>query len=291
MTLKTALQTSAQIHTNKFFCRLFPHAAAVIAVSVSAGLIFPSAQADFEDTPLSPPSVEKPATGNSQTAPAVTPDSTRPPSSGSGAAASGKETLAPAGGTTKSSQGKNSSASKNSSSAASATQSDDGDMEHNSGAPVSYSAQSLEGSLTKGRILLKGDVEIEQADAIMKSDVAEIFSSKDNSTPQRALAKGRVSLKKAATATAQELRAVANELEYFIPKRKVILKGKPKIWRGRELLQGEVIEVFLDTNEIKVRGARGVMEPSAPSPAPAGNSTASGVQNVPAKKSSQSGRK
>jgi lipopolysaccharide transport protein LptA len=291
VTLKTALQTSAQIYTNKFFCGFFLHAAAVLAASVSAGLIVPRAQADFEDLPHTPHGAEKPAVGNTQTAPVVTPDSTRPPSSGSGASASGKDTGATVGGSVKSSQGKNSSANKNSSSAASAPQSDEGDMEHNSGAPVSYSAQSLEGSLTKGRILLKGDVEIEQADAIMKSDVAEIFSSKDTSTPQRALAKGRVSLKKAATATAQELRAVANELEYFIPKRKVILKGKPKIWRGRELLQGEVIEVFLDTNEIKVRGARGVMEPPAASPAAAGNSTASGVQNAPAKKSSQTGRK
>ncbi len=159
------------------------------------------------------------------------------------------------------------------------------EMEHNSSAPVAYSAQSLEGSLTQGRILLKGNVEIEQADAIMKSDVAEIFSKKGESTPQRALAKGRVSLYKAANATNQELRAVANELEYFIRNRKVILKGKPKIWRGRELLQGEIIEVFLDTNEIKVRGARGVMEPAA------GNPPATGVQNTPAKKSSQTGRR
>jgi lipopolysaccharide transport protein LptA len=159
------------------------------------------------------------------------------------------------------------------------------EMEHNSSAPVAYSAQSLEGSLTAGRILLKGNVEIEQADAIMKSDVAEIFSKKGESTPQRAVAKGRVSLYKAANATNQELRAVANELEYFIRNRKVILKGKPKIWRGRELLQGEIIEVFLDTNEIKVRGARGVMEPAA------GNPPGGGVQNPPAKKSSQTGRR
>lgn len=81
-----------------------------------------------------------------------------------------------------------------------------------------------------------------------------------------------MSLFKAANATNQELRAVASELEYFIRTRKVILKGKPKIWRGRELLQGEVIEVFLDTNEIKVRGARGVMEPAS------GNPPATGVK-------------
>ena len=72
--------------------------------------------------------------------------------------------------------------------------------------------------------------------------------------------------------------------------RKVILRGKPKIWRGRELLQGEVIEVFLDTNEIKVRGARGVMDPSSGA-SPVGNQSGSGVQTAPTKKSSGQNRR
>ena len=158
-------------------------------------------------------------------------------------------------------------------------------IDHNSNAPIAYSAQSLEGSLNQGRIVLKGDVEIEQGDALMKSDVAEIFSNKGSTTPTRAVAKGRVSLFKSATAQSAELRAVANELEFFMSTRKALLKGKPKIWRGRELLQGEVIEVFLDTNEIKVRGARGVMDPAANTP-PVGNQSGAGVQTAPAKKTS-----
>lgn len=164
------------------------------------------------------------------------------------------------------------------------------ELQHNGSAPVSYSAQSLEGSLSEGRVLLKGDVSIEQADALMKSDAAEIFSAKGTTSPNRAVATGRVSLFKAATSQSAELRAVANELEYFMPVRKVLLKGKPKIWRGRELLQGEIIEVFLETNEIKVRGARGVMDPSAVA-SPVGNSGGSGVQASPAKKSSGQNRR
>lgn len=163
-------------------------------------------------------------------------------------------------------------------------------VEHNSGGPVAYSSQSLEGSLTQGRILLKGDVEIEQGDALMKSDVAEIFSPKGSTSPNRALAKGRVSLFKSASAQSAELRAIASELEYFMSSRKVILRGKPKIWRGRELLQGEVIEVFLDTNEIKVRGARGVMDPSSGA-SPVGNQSGSGIQTAPTKKSSGQNRR
>lgn len=139
--------------------------------------------------------------------------------------------------------------------------------EHNEAAPVVYSADSLEGSLVLGQVRLEGDVKIEQANAIMKADKAEILSDKKTTTPKKAIAKGRVSLFKSATAESEELRALAREMEYFIPTRKVILKGDPKIWRGPELLEGKVIEVFLDTNEIKVKGARGVM--SSPSGTPA----------------------
>lgn len=141
---------------------------------------------------------------------------------------------------------------------------------HNGSAPVVYSADSLEGSLALGEVRLEGDVKIEQANAIMKADKAEIYSNKATTTPQKAIARGRVSLFKGATADSEELRALAREMEYFIPQRRVLLKGDPKIWRGPELLQGKVIEVFLDTNEIKVKGARGVMSSPTSTPSAAG---------------------
>jgi lipopolysaccharide export system protein LptA len=265
-------------------------------VAVCVGLVHElsinhSALADFEDSPAASSSSQS---GDAATAPSATPapvvETPRPVTTAT-PAASNKDSNSHSSNVVRPAQGKSSTNNKSNSGTSSSNQNAEEGFNHNSSAPVNYSAQSLEGSLTQGRILLKGDVQIEQADAVMKSDVAEIFSSKGSSSPQRALAKGRVSLNKAATATAAELRAVANELEYFIGNRKVILKGKPKIWRGRELLQGDVIEVFLDTNEIKVRGARGVMEPASTGGSSSGNSSASGVQNTPVKKSSQSGRR
>lgn len=253
---------------------------------VQLGALPTTARADFDDvtptpeaTTSSPPAVTPtvPVQGNSASSEA-TPNANTNPARSSGTPAGTKST-APARGAGKA----------NPSAGGSGTKQDAG-LDHNSAAPVNYSAQSLEGSLTQGRILLKGDVEIQQADAVMKAEVAEIFSAKGSSAPQRAVAKGRVSLFKSATAQSAELRAVANELEYFMSNRRVILKGKPKIWRGRELLQGEVIEVFLETSEIKVRGARGVMEPSS-SESANGNPAGSGVKASPVKKSSGQNRR
>lgn len=242
------------------------------------------ARADFEDAPIpnelaptaAPVQPTKPTNTPAPVSPEAPPTAVPARSGGSSKSGAGVKTspkaTPPAAAQPSSGQGGSSSGSQSG-------------IDHNSNAPVAYSAQSLEGSLNQGRVVLKGDVEIEQGDALMKSDVAEIFSNKGSTTPTRALAKGRVSLFKSATAQSAELRAVANELEFFMGSRKAVLKGKPKIWRGRELLQGEVIEVFLDTNEIKVRGARGVMDPAANTPA-VGNQGGSGVQPAPVKKTS-----
>ncbi|NBO39060.1 hypothetical protein EBU99_10815 [bacterium] len=258
----------------------------ISSCAVSVLLIKTPARGDFEDAPaVSEPSPLATATGAVQgTSPA---NPSLPEASPVGA---GKGASTPTGTSSQLKPSKSANGKAKLNQNAPATAGEDTGLQHNSSAPVAYSAQSLEGSLTQGRILLKGDVQIEQADAVMKADVAELFSPKGATSPNRAVAKGRVSLNKSATPQSAELRAVANELEYFMPIRKVILKGKPKIWRGRELLQGDVIEVFLDTNEIKVRGARGVMDPAA-NASPVGNQGGSGVQNPPAKKSSQSGRR
>ena len=243
--------------------------------------------ADFDDAPPAPASD---ATRSPVSSPAPTPAVTPTASSSEAVPPSSTPRAGSATGSSKSGPAGKPAGKSSTTAPTQAGKSADSGIDHNSGAPVAYSSQSLEGSLSQGRILLKGDVEIEQGDAIMKSDVAEIFSPKGSTSPNRALAKGRVSLFKSASAQSAELRAVASELEYFMSSRKVILRGKPKIWRGRELLQGEVIEVFLDTNEIKVRGARGVMDPSSGA-SPVGNQSGSGVQTAPTKKSSGQNRR
>ena len=136
-------------------------------------------------------------------------------------------------------------------------------VKHDTNAPISTSGDVLEGSLNKGKMTLTGNVEIRQDDTLMKSDVAEVFSKPGTTTPERALAKGRVSIFKRPSPRVPEIRAVADELEYFVDERKVVLKGKPKIWRGKELLQGEIIELALDTGDIRIRSARSVVDPSS----------------------------
>jgi lipopolysaccharide transport protein LptA len=134
-------------------------------------------------------------------------------------------------------------------------------MRHNTEAPISTQGDELEGSLNTGKMTLNGNVQIRQDDTLMKSDMAEVYTRPGTSTPERAVAKGRVSILKRPGPRVPEIRATADELEYFVQNRIVVLKGKPKIWRGKELLQGEVMELALDTGDIRIRSARSVVDP------------------------------
>jgi lipopolysaccharide transport protein LptA len=134
-------------------------------------------------------------------------------------------------------------------------------LTHDNSAPIQTLGDELEGSLQKGRTRLKGNVVIIQGDAEMKSDEAEIFSLPNSTTPQRAVAKGNVRLLKRPNPKVPEIRGTADEIEYFVMGRRVILKGKPKIWRADELIQGEVIELSLDTGDVKIRSARSILDP------------------------------
>jgi len=133
---------------------------------------------------------------------------------------------------------------------------------HNTSAPISIQGDEVSASINQGKTSLTGNVVIQQDDTTMKSDVAEIFSKPGTTTPERAVAKGRVSILKRPNPRVPEIRALAEEIEYFIIERRVILKGKPKIWRGKELVQGEVIEMALDTGDIRIRSARSILDPS-----------------------------
>lgn len=132
---------------------------------------------------------------------------------------------------------------------------------HDSHAPIQFGGDSVDGSREKGVVIIVGNFELTQGDTTLRSQRGEIHSKPGSQKAERAVAKGKVNITKKASAQAPEIRAVCEELEYFIPERKMLLRGQPRIWKGRELLQGQVMELSLDTSEIRILGARGVFEP------------------------------
>lgn len=139
----------------------------------------------------------------------------------------------------------------------------DSTFEHDSTAPVNYSAESGSGSRKDGSMELIKNVIITQAQTTMWADKAELFSFPGTTKPRRVLAKGRVKLRKKPNAQGVEMRATADEIEYFADTQKAILRGRPVIQKGKEILRGEQIEVDLVTEAIKVKNPSGIVDPKA----------------------------
>lgn len=138
---------------------------------------------------------------------------------------------------------------------------------HDNNAPVFFSGKHGDGSRTTGILNLVGDVVIIQDDTILKSNKAQIFSNPGSvPTPgtskiQRALATGNVRVMKKATPSAPEIKATGDETEFLVPDRILILKGKAKVWRTDEYINGDVIKVSLNSGDVDIVRPEGTIDP------------------------------
>lgn len=136
-------------------------------------------------------------------------------------------------------------------------------IQHNTTAPIIYKADSANGSNKNGVVELIKNVIIKQDATTLWADKADLYTEPGTTSPKRIVARGKVKLKKEATAQSVEMNATAQEIEYFANTQKAILRGKPVIQKGKEVLRGELIEVDLITESIKVRNPSGVMDPKS----------------------------
>lgn len=134
---------------------------------------------------------------------------------------------------------------------------------HNDQAPVHIAGDHVTGQRQKGELELVGNVEIKQDDAELYSDRAKVYTMKGTTRAERAIAEGNVRFFKAASENSLPIKAVADKVIYEIATRTIELQGKPKLWRGEELIQGQVIRVNLETSAVTIEGAQGVVSPAS----------------------------
>lgn len=140
---------------------------------------------------------------------------------------------------------------------------------HNSRAPVIFSGQFGEGSRKTGILNLEGNAVIMQDDTTLKSDKAKIYSipgtlpTPGQSRVKRALAIGNVHILKKATPSAPEIKATADQAEFIALDRIIILKGKAKVWRVNEFLNGDTIKINLNSGDIEVQHPEGTFDPKS----------------------------
>lgn len=175
-------------------------------------------------------------------------------------------------------QGQDSNASSNKSPARGKDESEGGlntqDMfQHDTSLPLVYKAEMGGGSRKDGSIELIKNVVIVQGEMTLNADKAELYSDPNSQTPNRVVAKGNVKLVKKGLSSGTGIHAEAEEIEYFANTRKAVLKGKPKIWKGKEMLRGEVIELDIPTEGIRVKNPSGIVDPKAAATKPQSSKT------------------
>lgn len=138
---------------------------------------------------------------------------------------------------------------------------------HNSSAPFTYQA---DGELIlmqeKGILTLVKNVILSQDDTTMWADRAELIAPPNTTQWEKAIAKGNVKIKKKKTPSSPEIQAEANEIDYDIERKIIVLKGNPKIWRGQEIQQGEIMELNVTTGRFKTLRPKGVFDPKSGTP-------------------------
>lgn len=136
-------------------------------------------------------------------------------------------------------------------------------FEHDTAAPLTYRAEDGGGSRKDGVLELSKNVVIVQNELTLNANKAELYTVAGSSTPNKVVAKGDVKLEKKGLTPETTINAVAEEIEYFATTRKAVLRGKPKIWKGKEMLRGEVIELDMNTEAIRVKNPSGVVDPKS----------------------------
>ncbi|WGL58724.1 LptA/OstA family protein [Pigmentibacter sp. JX0631] len=140
---------------------------------------------------------------------------------------------------------------------------------HNVNAPVYFKGNSAEGSRKTGILNLLGNVEIIQDDTTLTSDKAQLFGSTGTTfgsgsrSIQKAIAIGNVHINKKSSLNSPEMKATANTIEFLVPQKIMILKGKAKVWKAQEYVNAEYIEMNLETGDIKLKEPHGTVDPKS----------------------------
>lgn len=149
---------------------------------------------------------------------------------------------------------------------------------HNSNDPVYFKGASGDASRKTGILNLVGNVIIIQDDTKLTSDKAQLIGKpgstfgSGSTSIQKAIATGNVHILKKSTPSAPEIKASANVIEFLVPTKIMILKGKAKVWKEQEFINAEYMEINLNTGDINLKEPHGTIDPRSTATVNKGNS-------------------
>ncbi len=124
--------------------------------------------------------------------------------------------------------------------------------------PLQVDSRTLEAKTDEGLVLFEGEVVARQGDLTLHADRVEVRLEPETRAVLSVKARGSVRLQKG------NVLAAGDEADYDAATGVVVLTGKPKVWRDRDVVEGDRITLHLAENRSVVEGARAVLFPGTP---------------------------
>lgn len=125
-----------------------------------------------------------------------------------------------------------------------------------SNSPVSIDADSMELRQKERLVVFTGAVSARRDDLSIQADRVEVKMQEKGEEVESIRSSGNVRIKKG------ELLASGREGIYDVGADLITLTGEPKVWRGRDAVEGERILLHISDERVEVERARAIMYPS-----------------------------
>lgn len=117
-----------------------------------------------------------------------------------------------------------------------------------SSGPITVESRDMAHDANRNVSRFTGSVYVKRGDLEVRADEMEVYF-KSLSDVQKLVAKGNVKINK------EEMRAMSDMVEIFVPEDTIILNGSVKAWQGQNYMEGEKVTINNRTGSINVESS------------------------------------
>lgn len=132
--------------------------------------------------------------------------------------------------------------------------------------PINFQSDNLTGVRHDGVVELIENVVVTQADLRLEANKAKIFFEEKSKEVKNLFAFGNVKITKKDEVSGKPIKAFGDTAEFDNEKQIMTLRGDAKLYKGDDVINGNVIFYNLKTGWIKAEQVKGVVNPSSNKP-------------------------